>query len=257
MRPILFSIGHLHFYGYGLMIALGIILAVCVAEKRAGRFGLDSSKIFGLGITAAVSGIIGAKILFVITEIPTIIQDPRAFFKTLTSEGFVVYGGIIFGILCCMFYCSRNKMDFIRYFDLTMPSVALAQGFGRLGCFLAGCCYGRATDAWYGMVFRASSYAPSDTAVIPTQLISSALNFINFLVLCLFARKAKKGQVASLYLLNYSVGRFLIEFLRDDPRGNVGTLSTSQFISLFIFAIGLVLMIISSHRKEETANSEQ
>ena len=108
---------------------------------------LDSSKIFGLGITAAVSGIIGAKILFVITEIPTIIQDPRAFFKTLTSEGFVVYGGIIFGILCCMFYCRRNKMDFIRYFDLTMPSVALAQGFGRLGCFLAGCCYGRATDA--------------------------------------------------------------------------------------------------------------
>ena len=192
MRPILFSIGHLHFYGYGLMIALGIILAVCVAERRAGRFGLDSSKIFGLGITAAVSGIIGAKILFVITEIPTIIQDPRAFFKTLTSEGFVVYGGIIFGILCCMFYCRRNKMDFIRYFDLTMPSVALAQGFGRLGCFLAGCCYGRATDAWYGMVFRASSYAPSDTAVIPTQLISSALNFINFLVLCLFARKAKR-----------------------------------------------------------------
>lgn len=192
MRPILFSIGHLHFYGYGLMIALGIILAVCVAEKRAGRFGLDSSKIFGLGITAAVSGIIGAKILFVITEIPTIIQDPRAFFKALTSEGFVVYGGIIFGILCCMFYCRRNKMDFIRYFDLTMPSVALAQGFGRLGCFLAGCCYGRATDAWYGMVFRASSYAPSDTAVIPTQLLSSALNFINFLVLCLFARKAKE-----------------------------------------------------------------
>ena len=107
------------------------------------------------------------------------------------------------------------------------------------------------------MVFRASSYAPSDTAVIPTQLLSSALNFINFLVLCLFARKAKKGQVASLYLLNYSVGRFLIEFLRDDPRGNVGTLSTSQFISLFIFAIGLVLMIVSSHRKEETADSEQ
>ena len=167
----------------------------------------------------------------------------------------MVYGGIIFGILCCMFYCRRNKMDFIRYFDLTMPSVALAQGFGRLGCFLAGCCYGRATDAWYGMVFRASSYAPSDTAVIPTQLISSALNFINFLVLCLFARKAKKGQVASLYLLNYSVGRFLIEFLRDDPRGNVGTLSTSQFISLFIFAIGLVLMIIG--QPPERGDSEQ
>ena len=251
MRPILFSIGPLHFYGYGLMIALGIILAVCVAEKRAGHYGLDSSRIFGLGITAAVSGILGAKILFVITEIPSIVKDPHVFLQSLTSEGFVVYGGIIFGILCCMFYCRHNKMDFIRYFDLTMPSVALAQGFGRLGCFLAGCCYGRATTAWYGMTFHASSYAPHDIAVIPTQLISSAFNFINFLALSLFARKAKKGQVASLYLLNYSIGRFLIEFLRDDPRGNVGALSTSQFISLFIFVIGLILMIVSSRRKEE------
>lgn len=256
MRPVLFSIGSLHFYGYGLMIAIGIIAAICVAERRAPKYGLAADRIYGLGLVCAITGIAGAKLLYLITELPAILQDPQAVFSYLLSEGFVVYGGIILGILCAMLYCRWKKMDFVRYFDLVMPSVALAQGFGRLGCFLAGCCYGHATDAWYGVVFSESSFAPHDVALIPTQLISSALNFVNFLVLCLFAKKAGRGQVAALYLLNYSVGRFLIELLRNDPRGNVGALSTSQFISLFVFAVGVIMMVVCS-RKKAAAEPEQ
>lgn len=249
MRPVLFSIGSLNFNGYGLMIAIGIILALVVAERRAPKFGLSSDRVYSLGIVCALTGILGAKLMFLITEIPAIIKNPEIVLSYVFSEGFVVYGGIILGILCAILYCRLKKMDFVRYFDLVMPSVALAQCFGRLGCFMAGCCYGRETDAWYGVVFANSPFAPHDVAVIPTQLISSALNLLNFAALCLFARKAKRGQVAALYLLNYSVGRFFIEYLRNDPRGNVGFLSTSQFISLFVFVIGVIMMVVCSKKR--------
>lgn len=241
MKPELFSIGPLTFYSYGLMIALGVLAAIFVTERRAKTYGLNSEKIFGLGLSCALVGVVGAKLLFIITELPAILEEPSRLWDMLLSEGFVVYGGIIMGVLFAILYCRWNKMRFIQYFDLAMPSVALAQGFGRIGCFLAGCCYGRETDAWYGMTFSESMFAPS-AAVIPTQLISSAANLINFLILVIFARNNKKaGRVGALYMINYSIGRFLIEFLRNDPRGNVGVLSTSQFISIFILILGIII----------------
>ena len=105
-----------------------------------------------------------------------------------------------------------------------MPSVALAQGFGRIGCFLAGCCYGEETDSPIGIVFHESAYAPNGVNLIPTQLISSGLDFLHFLVLIWLARRVKAdGQVAGCYLIFYSVGRFILEFFRGDMiRGNVG-----------------------------------
>lgn len=252
MKPILFSIGPLNFYGYGFMIAVGILAAIFAAERRAPRYGLNPDKIFWLGFTCSVVGLLGAKILYVITQIPSIMEDPSTALSTITSEGFVVYGGIILGILFAILYCRWQKMEFIRYLDLAVPSIALAQGLGRIGCFLAGCCYGKETDAFWGITFTESSYAPSGVSLIPTQLIMSALDFLNFFILCLFARKSKKsGQVAALYMINYSVGRFLVEFLRDDPRGSIGPLSTSQFISIFVLIIGVLLMVFSSIHWEE------
>ena len=129
------------------------------------------------------------------------------------------------------------------YFDLGMPSVALAQAFGRIGCFWAGCCYGRQTDSAIGFAYTCSDFAPNGVALFPTQLLSSALDFLNFLVLVLLAKKKKaEGQIAGLYLIFYSVGRFGLEYLRGDlERGSVGSLSTSQFIAIFTLAGGLLL----------------
>ncbi|MNT22111.1 Prolipoprotein diacylglyceryl transferase [compost metagenome] len=144
----------------------------------------------------------------------------------------------------------------MQYFDLIIPSVALAQGFGRIGCFLAGCCYGQETSSWFGVVFPENSFAPSGVALIPTQLISSGLDFLLFFVLVFFARKKKvHGQVAALYLLLYSAGRFVLEFYRGDIiRGNVGVLSTSQFIAIILFAISIGMMVISSKRQKLKAS---
>ena len=242
MRYILFSIGSFHVYGYGLMIALGVLAALILGMRRAPKYGLDSDMIFNLTFLCVIGGFLGAKLLFIITELPSLLKSEHLIQDI--SNGFVVYGGIIGGIFVAWLYCRHKKANFLKYFDLAMPSVALAQGFGRIGCFLAGCCYGRETDSAIGMVFADSPFAPNDVAVIPTQLISSIGDFAIAIILILIARKRPKdGITGSWYLLLYGIGRFLVEFLRDDPRGSVDIFSTSQFISIFIVAAGVILQI--------------
>ena len=139
----------------------------------------------------------------------------------------------------------------LSYLDLALPSVALAQGFGRIGCLLAGCCYGQETDSAFCIVFQNSAYAPNGVPLVPTQIISSVLNFLHFGLLILFAKKWKKGegQVTGLYFALYSAGRFVLEFFRGDlERGNVGALSTSQFIAIFAFLFGAALFVWAGKR---------
>lgn len=198
----------------------------------------------------------GSKILYLLTRLPDILANP-ALLGSSIKDGFVVYGGIIGGILTAWIYCKCTKWNFWKIFDIAMPAVAMAQGFGRIGCLLAGCCYGIELDPAnpIGIVFHNSAYAPNDVALLPTQIISSVLDFANCFVLLALSKKLKTdGQVASCYLIFYSIGRFVLEYFRGDLiRGNVGEFSTSQFISLFICLIGLVLLFglpVLAKRKE-------
>jgi phosphatidylglycerol:prolipoprotein diacylglycerol transferase len=242
MKNELISIGPITIYGYGLMIAIGVISAFLVADKRAQKMNLDENKLLNIAIWAVIGGILGAKFLYIVTQIKEIISDPKSILDV--TRGFVVYGGIIGGIIAGVLYCKKAKINSMQYFDLIMPSVALAQGFGRIGCFLAGCCYGIETTSRFAVVFHESDFAPNGIRLLPAQLISSGLNFIHFIVLILIARRSnKEGQVAGFYLIFYSLGRFVLEFFRGDlARGSIGTLSTSQFISIFVFIIGLVFV---------------
>lgn len=131
-----------------------------------------------------------------------------------------------------------------------MPSVALAQGFGRIRCLLAGCCYGKETDSIFAITFHESEFAPNNVPLIPTEIYSSVLDFAHFaLLLFIASRKKKDGQVAACYLIFYSIGRFILEFFRGDLiRGSVGVLSTSQFISLFTGAAGIIILILRSKK---------
>ena len=250
MKNELFSIGPFTVYGYGLMIAIGILAAYVTAEYRAKKHGLDPDKIFDLVIWAVVGGFAGAKVLYFLTRLKDIMENPRVLLDL--ADGFVVYGGIIGGIFSAMAYCKIKKLPFLKYFDLVMPSVALAQGFGRIGCFLAGCCYGRETDSALGIVFHNSSYAPNGVKLLPTQLISSGLDFMLCIVLILLDRKKKgDGQIAGAYLVLYSIGRFILEFYRGDLiRGNVGALTTSQFIAIFVALAGVILIAARNGKTE-------
>lgn len=244
MKNELFTIGPFTVYGYGLMIAVGVFSAWLVTDYRAKKQRMDRDHVFSLIIWCLLGGIVCSKLLFWITEWKTILNDPRYLMDTL-ADGFVVYGGIIGGILAGCLYCFCKKINFWKYFDLMMPSVALAQGFGRIGCLLAGCCYGRETNSVLAITFQNSDFAPNHVALIPTQIYSSMLDFAHFFVLLYISRHKKKdGQVAACYLIFYSIGRFVLEFFRGDLiRGSVGGLSTSQFISLFILAAGLAIII--------------
>lgn len=254
MHNELLKIGPFTIYGYGLMIAIGIFAAYSLAEYRARKLdGVDDERVFGLTAWAVVGGLAGGKVMYYITIIPQIISDPSLLYRDLL-EGFVIYGALIGGFVGIWLYCRRWKLNLLSYLDLALPSVALAQGFGRIGCLLAGCCYGMETDSALCIIFRESAYAPNGIPLIPTQIISSVLDFAHFAVLIWFAKKWKKeeGQVAGLYFVLYSAGRFILEFFRGDlERGNVGALSTSQFISIFTFAAGIGLLLWLGRRKKE------
>ena len=240
MKVDLFYIGPFTVHGYGLMIGIGVLCCVFMAMKRAKKYGLIEDAIVDIAIWGLIGGFLGAKLLFLIVEWKQFLKNPLAL---LGSEGFVVYGGIIAGVVAAILYCKKKKLIFLDYFDLAAPSIAMAQGFGRIGCFLAGCCYGRETDLPIGVIFPEGALAPAGIRLLPTQLISSAGNFlIMAILLAAYPRRKRKGDTGFLYMLLYGVGRFLIEFLRNDERGAVGGLSTSQFISLFIVAAGILLM---------------
>ena len=221
---------------------------------------MEWEKVFPLAVWAVLGGFIGSKLLYLLTRLPDLIADPSLIADSL-KNGFVVYGGILGGIFSAWIFCRRSKLDFLKMFDLTMPSVALAQGFGRIGCFLAGCCYGMevSENNPIAVVFRESAYAPNNVPLLPTQLISSALDFLNCGVLLLLSRKLKTdGQVAGFYLIFYSIGRFVLEFFRGDLiRGTVGALTTSQFISVFTLAAGIVMVVgLPALAKKKAAGKE-
>lgn len=243
----LFSIGPFTVHMYGLMIAIGIIAAYFTAERRAKKHGLDADRIFDLVIWCLIFGFLGSKILYCLTVLPEIIEDPSTILRDL-GDGWVVYGGILGGILGAYLFCRKYKLDTWKYFDMALPSVALAQGIGRIGCFFAGCCYGQETSSPIGITFHNSEFAPNGVALVPTQLISSVLDLMLFGFLVWFYRKKKAdGQITALYLIFYSAGRFILEFFRGDlVRGSVGVLSTSQFISIFTFAAGVILLVLRS-----------
>lgn len=240
MKNIICNVGPVTIYGYGLMIGIGVLFCILMGMMRAKKYGLKEDAVIDIAIYGLVIGFLGAKLLFIIVEWEDFMKDPMS---VLGTEGFVVYGGISAGVLAAIVYCRIKKLVFLEYFDLLSASIALAQGFGRIGCFLAGCCYGRETDSVFGVMFPAGCMAPAGVKVLPTQLFSSAGDFaIMAFLLWHYKRRKHVGDTGFLYMLVYGIGRFFIEMLRNDNRGAVGALSTSQFISIFIVAAALLLL---------------
>lgn len=257
MRPELFKIGTISVKGYGTMMAIGILSGLILLYYRAKKKGYNEDNIFDMSIITVLAGIIGGKLFYILTNIKNIIKDPSIIIKD-AGNGFVVYGSIILGAVAILLYCKIKKWNVMDILDLCIPSVALGQGFGRIGCFLAGCCYGKETTLPIGITFNNSPFAPSGEKLFPTELISSGFDFLLALVLLLYAEKHKndesKGKVFGIYLIAYSVGRFFIEFIRGDiERGFIGIFSTSQLISIFVFIIGIIVCNFEKIRRRITA----
>ena len=249
----LFSIGSITIYSYGVMVGLGVLACFFMADRRARKYDLDPDIIFNAGFISLIVGFLSAKLLYIIVDLPNIIASANPW-RAIVNSGMMVYGGLIGGVLCGLIYLRHKKAPFLAYFDLAAPSMLIAQALGRLGCFFAGCCYGCPTDSVIGITFTNSRHAPNGVSLVPTQLISSAGDFIIMFILLWYAkRRPKAGRVGALYIMLYAAGRFAIEFFRDDKRGYFGPLSTSQWIALIMAPLGVWLFVWAGKKVEKKA----
>ncbi|PIQ81979.1 MAG: prolipoprotein diacylglyceryl transferase [Candidatus Omnitrophica bacterium CG11_big_fil_rev_8_21_14_0_20_64_10] len=237
MRPILFNIGPFPVHAYGLLLAAGFITALTVAARRASRRGLSADSIQSLGLTALLCGILGARAAYVglnwdffrwaLWEIPR-----------LDHGGLVFYGGLIGGALGVLWKIWRLKLPLGMTLDLLTPALALGHAFGRVGCFLNGCCYGKPTDGPWGMVFF-----HGDSPRHPTQLYEMTALIVLFLFLSrLEGRPHRPGSVFWSYGLLYGAWRFGIEFLRGDNPIWSG-LTSFQWISIPLMGLSAAALL--------------
>ena len=254
MHPILFKIGPITIYTYGVLIATAFFLGLALAARQARVEGEDPQKIMDLSFYILISAIVGSRLLYIVVEYKEYISNPLRIFK-VWEGGLVFYGGFIMAMAVVIIYVRRHEMNLWKVGDILAPSVAIGQGVGRLGCFFAGCCYGRETDVPWAFIFKdPNTLAPMDVHLHPTQLYDSANGFIIFVIL-LILRKFKKfdGQLFWTYTLLYAVGRFIVEIFRGDERGFVieSFLSTSQFIAIPLFIVSLAMLIKLKQQKSE------
>lgn len=255
MFPILFEVGGTKIHSYGFFIALGYVGSLLLGRWLARSRGLDPGPFMDLAFIAIVSGVVGARLLYVITMPSYFISNPGEIFD-LWSGGLVFYGGFLLATLACLAYGRFRRMPISLSTDIVVAGVAFAHGFGRIGCFAAGCCHGSACDLpWAihndsGFVTEALRGKP----IHPVQLYESAALFAlsGLLVYLIRGRKLRDGGPAIVYLMGYAAIRFVMETFRGDlDRGFVlgGWLSTSQFIALLLFLIGGGLLFFLVRRK--------
>lgn len=264
MYPELFRIGDFPVTTYGLMLALGMVLALFAASRLAVRDGLPKERIYDLGLWTLIGGLLGSKILMLIVD-----DNVQIFTLDFLRSGGVFYGGLLGGFFAVVFLIRLYNLPFWKVADAFAPAVALGQAFGRQGCFGAGCCWGKETLLPWGVHFTEKGHeytgvpivGPDNAALYlhPTQLYESFAMFIVFGILVYLHRRKKfDGQVLIAYGIIYSIVRFTIEFFRDDPRGNLLGIndllgiSTSQIISLLVAAASVAFMIWRLRRKETT-----
>jgi phosphatidylglycerol---prolipoprotein diacylglyceryl transferase len=261
MYPRLFEFGWFTVYSYGLLLALAYLLGLQMALVRARHRGLDSTRIMDLGIWIIISALIGAKLMLLIVDWDYFSRNPRELLS-LAQSGGVFYGGLILALIVALWYMWRHRMAIWTVCDVFAPGIALGHVIGRVGCFLAGCCYGKPTDVPWAVRFSdpfaaANVGTPLHIDLHPTQLYEAGAELL-ILVLLLRTEKLGRpfpGRTFWSYMFVYGVSRFIIEMYRGDPRGFLfGTnLSTSQFISIILVPLSLIMLFVLSRRSPSPA----
>jgi phosphatidylglycerol:prolipoprotein diacylglycerol transferase len=254
MYPILLDLGQVTIYTYGVLLAAAYLLGLKLAMMRAKALGLDQSRVLDLGIYIIISALIGAKLLLLITDFRTFTSNPRELW-TLARSGGVFYGGLVVAVIVALLYIRRIGLPLWTTCDVFAPGIALGHIVGRMGCFFAGCCYGKPTTQPWAITFTSPFAAanvgtPLNTPLHPTQLYEAGAEALILALLLLTERRGRRfqGRTFWLYMLLYAVSRYGIEIFRGDPRGTVFGFSTSQFISLLLAPLAIVMLVFLSRR---------
>ncbi len=267
MHPILLKIGPLTIHTYGFLMAVGVGFGLWFIYVQAKKSGLDAVRIMDAAFYTIIVSLVGAKVVLFISNAGYYFDYPKELFSLARSGG-VFQGGLLFGTVYALWYFHRKRIPTWKTADLIGPALALGHGFGRIGCFSAGCCYGRGCSLPWAAVFK-SQYAAQLTGVHlnepmhPVQLYEAILNFLNFGVLFLILRKKKfDGQVFSFYIINYSVIRFFTEYFRGDHADKIyfirgatafSSLSFPQLACVVGLIGGIVLFIVMRRRGRATS----
>jgi phosphatidylglycerol:prolipoprotein diacylglycerol transferase len=259
MYPRLFELGPITIYTYGVLLAAAYLLGLKLAMVRADKRGLDPARILDLGIYIIISALIGAKLLLFITDFQTFKNDPRELL-TLARSGGVFYGGLILAVTVALWYIRKVGLPLWTTCDVFAPGIALGHVIGRFGCFFAGCCYGKPTKMPWGITFTdpfaaANVGTPLGIPLHPTELYEAGAELLILAVLLITERKGRpfSGRTFWLYMLLYAISRFIIEIFRGDERGTVFMFSTSQFISVILAPLAIVMLVTLARRREAPA----
>jgi phosphatidylglycerol:prolipoprotein diacylglycerol transferase len=251
--PRLFHVGNFSLPSYGLLVATGVLVGLSVSVRMARRQGIDPEQTWNLGILVVLSGILGAKILLIINDWSYYSAHPGEIFSLGTLQaGGVFSGGFLAALAVAAWYVRRHHMPPLATCDVFAPGLALGHAIGRVGCFAAGCCWGKPTDQPWGITFssplaHAWVGTPLGVPLEPTQLFESAVELVNFFILYwLIKHKKFDGQVIGAYMFLYGFARYFLEFIRDDPgRGTVfgGAMTGTQLISILLVLGGGALWL--------------
>jgi len=250
--PRLLELGPITVYTYGVLLAAAYLFGLQLARVRARQRGLDANRVLDLGIYIIISALVGAKLLLLITDFKSFTADPRELL-TLARSGGVFYGGLIVAVVVALWYIRRVGLPLWTTCDVFAPGIALGHVVGRFGCLFAGCCYGKPTTRPWGITFTdpfaaANVGTPLGVALHPTQLYEAGAELLILIVHLDTERKGRPfpGRTFWLYMLLYAISRFIIEFYRGDDRGMVGMFSTSQFISIVLAPLAIVMLVYLS-----------
>jgi len=247
MHPVLFRVGPLVVHTYGVFVAMAFLSALGLALREAHKVGEDGNQILDLCFYMLLAAIVGSRILYVLIDWPTFWQDPVEIIR-IWHGGLVFYGGFIAAFLTALWYMRKRGLSLWKTSDILAPPIAFGQFVGRIGCFFAGCCYGRPCDLPWAVTFtNPESLAPKGVPLHPTQVYSSLNGLLIFLFLLGLKRiKAFEGEIFWAYVLLYGVTRSIIEFFRGDDRGMVlgGMVSTSQLVGVIMAAIAITVIIV-------------
>ena len=233
MYPELFTIFGITIYTYGVLVAIGFFAGMSYIIKYTNNIPLKKDRMYDFLFYLIILSIIGARLLYVLVNVDFFIQHPLDIIK-VWQGGLVFYGGFITAVIYALIYCKYKKIDIKKLADVFAPALALGHVFGRIGCLFSGCCYGKETQCFISINNR-----------YPTQILEALGNLIIFFILHkLYKKSHKDGYIFLLYLICYSILRFLIEFLRGDDRGSFFLgLSPAQNISIVIFIVAILLWV--------------
>ena len=247
MFPVLIDFGPLTIHTYGFFVALGLLAGIFLAAREAKRLDIDGDKIIDMCFYIVVAAIVGSRLLFVIQNPETFRAAPFEAFK-IWKGGLVFYGGFAGALLVVLIYLKIYRLPLGKVADIAALSIPLGHFIGRMGCFFAGCCYGKTCDCLWAITFKhPEALAPLHVPLHPTQLYESSANLMIFLIL-FFSRHRKQyhGQLFLIYVMLYGGVRSVIEIFRGDFRGEsvLSILSVSQSIGISLSVAAVVMLII-------------